>query len=167
MEMTQKQYLRLTLITGLFVISIGGWLLHLRAHPPVHDIADRIPFISGLISIIILPSMFFFGRLTGYAYAGTGMTVIIGTITMAHYSITRFQHNPAIQDIFLRTTFPDIALLWTKLAVAKALFELHRSAQLADKRFKGKYFRYPNMGWWYVHLAAMSLVFALGNLLWK
>jgi hypothetical protein len=165
--MTQKQYLRLNLVAGLTSVSLGGWLLHLRAHPPAGDAADLIPFISGILSVVVLPAMFFFRKTTAYAYVLTGMTVIIGTITMAHFSIAGFRHTPGFTDIFLRTTFPDIAMLWVKLALAKALFELFRTSQPDDAHFKGKYIRYPNMGWWYVHLGAMSAVYALGNTLWK
>jgi len=28
-------------------------------------------------------------------------------------------------------------------------------------------YRYPNMGWWLIHLAAVSLVYYLGNRLWS
>jgi hypothetical protein len=31
----------------------------------------------------------------------------------------------------------------------------------------GRIWRYPNMGWWWVHLFALSVVYAAGNLLWN
>ena len=32
--LTRKAYLRLTLLSGLVILALGGWLLHLRIHSP-------------------------------------------------------------------------------------------------------------------------------------
>ncbi|MFP4081816.1 MAG: hypothetical protein ACLFVG_03550 [Candidatus Aminicenantes bacterium] len=36
-----------------------------------------------------------------------------------------------------------------------------------DMPHRGKFFRYPNMGWWWVHLVALSAVYALGHFIWR
>ena len=87
--MRQKQKLRLLLVAGLFFVSLGGWLLHGRIHPPSKLAVNYIPFIAGLISIVAVPTMFLFKRTVAYAYVLNGLLVILGTITMIHFSLDR------------------------------------------------------------------------------
>jgi hypothetical protein len=157
--MTRKQTLKTTLITGLVLLALGGWLLHTRTHPPLADADNLVPFISGIISIIILPLMFWFRPTLAYAYVINGMLVILGTITMTHFSIVKFGQPFGL--------IADIALLWGKFAVGKAIFDLDFIKTDQDVQPKGRYFRYPNTGWWLVHLLAWSVVYAAGNILWK
>lgn len=157
--MTRKSTLKLTLIAALVFLALGGWLLHLRTHPPLQETENLVPFISGIASVVILPVMFWFRPTLAYAYVINGMLVILGTITMTHFSIVE-----------LGTPFgllADIALLWGKFAVGKAIFDLEMLKDDKDIQPKGRYFRYPNTGWWLVHLVAWSVVYAAGNILWK
>jgi len=157
--MTRKSTLKLTLIAALVFLALGGWLLHLRTHPPLQEAENLVPFISGIASVVILPVMFWFRPTLAYAYVINGMLVILGTITMTHFSIVE-----------LGTPFgllADIALLWGKFAVGKAIFDLEMLKDDKDIQPKGRYFRYPNTGWWLVHLVAWSVVYAAGNILWK
>ena len=57
--MTQKQHIKMMLIAGLFLISLGGWYFHIRVHPIDADNVNYIPYISGLISVFVIPTMFF------------------------------------------------------------------------------------------------------------
>ncbi|MCX5781711.1 MAG: hypothetical protein NT145_03265 [Elusimicrobia bacterium] len=164
--MTQKQNIRYLLITGLFFISLGGWLLHLRIHPPAEAISYILPFVLGIISIVIIPFMFLFRNLVQYAYVVNGFFVIIGIITMAHFSYANMRGPISLEGLFLNTTFPDIAILLTKFFIGKALFDLNRMAAV-DTPHTGKYFRYPNMGWWGVHFVLVALVYSAGHLLWR
>ena len=165
--MTRKNTLKMTLITGLVFLAFGGWLLHTRTHPPLADADNLIPFISGLISVIVLPAMFWFRPTLPYAYVINGMLVILGTITMAHFSIVRFGMPTSLNGLLFGSLLPDIAMLWGKFAVGKAIFDLDILKDDKDIQPKGRYFRYPNTGWWLVHLLAWSAVYAAGNLLWK
>ncbi|MCB4792535.1 MAG: hypothetical protein LHV68_11715 [Elusimicrobia bacterium] len=165
--MNDKQKLKLILITGLVCTALGGWLLHLRIHTIQSNPSNYLPFLSGIFSIIILPLMFYFRPTVTYAYILNGMTVIIGTITMAHFSIANLPPEITLGTIILRTTFADIMLLFTKLFIGKAIFDLNTYNPEGSSTIKGRFFRYPNMGFWWVHLFAMSVVYTLGHVLWR
>lgn len=165
--MTQKQNIRNLLIAGLVAASLGGWLLHLRIHSPGDSPVNFIPFIAGLVSIVILPMMFFSKKTMAYAYVINGMIVIIGVVTMGHVSIMRLPDHVTFAAILLGTLLADILLLLTKFLFGKALFELEMFKAMDGLARHGRIWRYPNMGWWCVHLAALSAVYAAGNLLWK
>lgn len=165
--MTRKNALKMTLITGLVFLAFGGWLLHLRTHPPFAQNEFLVPFISGIISIVFLPALFWFRPTVAYAYVINGFLVIIGTITMAHFSIVHFNAPVTLGGILMNTTLADIALLWGKFAAGKAIFDLEMLNSAQDQMPKGRYFRYPNTGWWLVHLVSLSIVYAAGNILWR
>ena len=159
--------LKSTLIVGLIFLAFGGWLLHLRTHPPLMDSDNLVPFISGIVSILILPLLFWFRSTIAYAYVINGFLVILGTITMAHFSIVHFNGPLSLAGILFNTTLADISLLWGKFVVGKALFDLELLRSDQDTIPSGRYFRYPNTGWWLVHLVMLSVVYALGHILWK
>jgi len=165
--LNKKSIIKLTLIVGLFSLALGGWLLHIRTHPPLMDSYNLLPFLSGIMSVIILPLLFWFRPTIILAYLINGFLVILGTITMAHFSIVHFAGPINLYTLLFYTTLPDIFLLWGKFCVGKALFDLEFLKSDQDQVPKGRYFRYPNTGWWLVHLFAWSIVYALGNLLWK
>ncbi len=164
--MTRLKNLRWIMIVGLICISGGGWLLHWRIHPPTDEAANWVPFFLGFLGTFVIPLMFAARRTLAYAYVLNGMAVIIGIIMMAHFSIARGLEPLTLPRILLNTTFPDILVLLTKFALGKALFELSFLKTEADMMRQGHFWRYPNMGWWWVHLVALGAVYALGNLLW-
>ncbi|MDD5170237.1 MAG: hypothetical protein PHN75_15580 [Syntrophales bacterium] len=165
--MTQKQNIRILLIFSLCCISLGGLMLHFRIHPPGELPGNIIPTAAGLISILIIIPLFCFRRTAAYAYVLNGMIVIIGTIGMFHFSLRHLPPVLTFQAIIFKSLLADIIVLWGKFAVGKALFELDLLKKAEDAARSGRYFRYPNMGWWWVHLAALSIVYTLGNQLWR
>ena len=86
---------------------------------------------------------------------------------MAHFSIANFKGPFTPAGILLNTTFADIAILWGRFAVGKALFSLEFLKSDTDVTAKGRFFRYPNMGWWWLHLFALTMIYILGNIFWK
>lgn len=165
--MHRKKMIKETLVVSLFFLALGGWLLHLRIHPPQTEAYHLVPFVAGIGSVFFVPLLFCFRPTLAVAYIINGFLVIIGTITMAHFSIVHFQGSITPVNIILKTTFADIAILWGKFAVGQALFNLEFLKSETDALGKGRYFRYPNMGWWWVHLFALTAVYALGNIFWK
>lgn len=165
--MTRKKIIKITLVIGLFFLSLGGWLLHLRIHPLAKNNANFIPFISGILSVFCLPFLFWFKRTLSLGYIINGFMVILGTITMAHFSIVYFKGPVNFLTVILNTTLADIAILWGKFTLGKALFDLEFLKSDKDITAKGRFFRYPNMGWWWVHLFGLTVVYALGNIIWK
>jgi hypothetical protein len=166
--MKQKDNLRLLLILALFFLALGGWLLHLRIHPVSKDAEHYIPAVAGFISIFITPLLFIFRRTTPLAYLINGMTVIIGTITMTTFTL---EHPPqvwSVQTILFGTLLADIFVLWGKFVLGKALFEMELAiGQPEAPMRKGRFFRYPNMGFWLVHLVTLSIVYTIGHKYWQ
>ncbi len=165
--MNTKQNLKLILIMGLFLMSLGGWLLHWRTHPPTDEARNWIPFIAGLGSTLMLPLLFWFKRTLVLAYVVNGMLVIIGLITMAHFSLANWPGGFSLRSVMLGTLLPDMLILCGNFGFGKALFELNLLHHAEDKMRHGRFWRYPNMGWWWVHLVALSVVYALGHVLWS
>ncbi|OGS17839.1 MAG: hypothetical protein A2219_00075 [Elusimicrobia bacterium RIFOXYA2_FULL_50_26] len=158
--------MKISLIAALFFLGLGGWLLHLRIHP-LDEPADYLPFISGVISVIALPVMFSRRGSVGYAYVINGMLAIIGIITMSHFSLAHLAANASFSNIILKSTFPYSVILLGKFMVGKCIFDLEFFPMEEGAARAGRFLRYPNMGWWFVHLAAMTAVYAAGNILWR
>ena len=165
--MNRKMKIKTILIASLFFLALGGWLLHLRIHPLLKDADNIIPLISGIISVFCLPLLFCSSRTIVLAYILNGFLAIIGTITMAQFSIVNFKGPVTLENIILNYTFADIAILWGKFLLGKALFDLEYLKSDQDLAAQGRFFRYPNMGWWWVHFFALAGVYALGNILWR
>jgi hypothetical protein len=157
----------MTLLAVLFFLALGAWLLHLRIHPYAKAGENIIPLVAGIVSVFFVPLLFCFRPTIVLAYLINGFLAIIGTITMAHFSIAHFQGAVEFPNIILNTLFADIMILWGKFAVGKALFDLEFLKSEADAAAKGRFFRYPNMGWWWVHLFGASAVYVLGNIFWR
>ncbi len=155
------------LVAGIFLLALGGWLLHLRIHPLVKNADNVIPLISGIISVFCIPLLFWFSSTVTIAYVVNGFLVILGTITMAQFSILNFKGPLTSENVILNSLLADIGVLWSKFALGKALFDLEFLRSDQELAAKGRFFRYPNMGWWWVHLFALTAVYSLGNIFWK
>jgi hypothetical protein len=166
--MNKKNYMRLNLILAIFFLALGGWLLHLRIHPIAKDTENFIPLVAGFISVFVIPVLFIFRSTISFAYLLNGMTVIIGTIAMTHFTIENPPQEWTFQTIFLGTLLADIILLWGKFAVGKALFDLDAVINRPDAAVSsGRLFRFPNMGFWFVHLVTLTAVYMIGGYFWK
>jgi len=165
--MLQKQKIRLVLVAGLSFISLGGWLLHLRIHPPAKFAAGYVPFVAGLLSITCVCTLFLFRRTRAYAYVINGMLVIVGIITMAHFSWAHPPERVTFVTIFFNTLFPDVLVLLANFMLGKALFELETVKAQDTPARRGRFWRYPNNGWWLVHLVSLSTVYTLGHFVWQ
>ena len=166
--MKKKDYFRLVLILAIFFLALGGWLLHLRIHPIAKDAENYIPLVAGFISVFLIPILFIFRSTISFAYLLNGMTVIIGTITMTHFSIENHPPVWTLQTILLGTCLPDILMLWGKFAVGKALFDLDPVINRPDAEISsGRFFRFPNMGFWFVHVVTLTAVYLIGSYFWK
>ena len=163
--MTIRTYTKSILLTALVALSLGGFLLHGRIHPIAQNPANVIPMISGVLSILIVPLLFSFRRTIEYGYVLNGILVIIGTIAMAHFSLFHWPDPATVGAVIVKTLLADILILWGKFFVGKALFDLELFGYDPRQAKKGTTYRYPNLGWWLVHLVAISLVYLLGNLL--
>jgi hypothetical protein len=144
------------LIGALFLISLGGFGLHFAIHNPGKDLFGYVPFIAGLISVIAVPLLFKFKKTIHLAYILNGFIVIIGIITMVNFSISE---KPII---------PDIMILLGKFYLGRAIFCLEVFNLESDPHPAGwNLIKYPNMGFWYVHLVLLSAVYFLGHYFWR
>jgi hypothetical protein len=165
--MTIRTYMKSILLIALVTLSLGGFLLHGRIHPIAQNSANFIPLISGVLGILVIPMLFSFKKTIEYGYVLNGFLVIIGTIGMAHLSLVHWPAPATAGSIILKTTLADIVILWSKFFIGKALFDLEFYGYDPHKAKKGKTYRYPNLGWWTIHLVAISLVYLIGNLVWR
>jgi hypothetical protein len=151
------------------MVSLGGFIIHTRGHPISEDGANLIPFLAGLVSILALPVMFLNKRLISYAFLANGILAIIGTITMAHYALVTLPRRFNLNYLIMKTTLPDILILWGVFAIGKLIFDLEVTSanNLDTPKTRGSFIRFPNMGYWLIHLGALSIVYLLGHILWR
>ena len=151
-----KKKIKFLLIFGLFFMSWGGGWMHYSYHPFAKTGYGWVPFIVGLISVLIVPILFAFKKTVHWAYLLNGFAVIIGTITMTHFSLA------------VHPLWADILILWGKFAIGRAIFCLEVYPPDARPQVRGwNLIRFPNMGFWYVHLVAWTAVYLLGHFIWR
>lgn len=165
--MTAGSYVRSLCLAALIVIALGGLLLHLRIHPYGNNPSFLINVVCGIISVIVVPLLFLFKGTLHYGYVVNGFMVIVGTVTMAHFSLAHLPAPLTPAGILLKTTFPDILILWGKFFIGKTLFDLEVFGYNRTAEKKGVSYRYPNLGWWFVHLIAAAAVYGAGHFLGK
>jgi hypothetical protein len=165
--MTIRTYIKSTLLLALIAISLGGLMLHLRIHPVSKNTSNFLPRLSGILSVAIVPLLFSSKKTISYGYTLNGFLVIVGTIAMAQFSIMNWPQPSSLESIVLKTTLPDIMVLWTKFFIGKALFDLELFGYDSSRNKVGVTYRYPNTGWWLVHFTAISIVYALSGWLWR
>ncbi len=105
-------------ILAIVFISLGGLLLHLRIHPPSHEASDWIPAVSGVLSVIALPLLFSSRRTVAFAYILNATAVVVGTVTMAWYSIEHWAGPVTWEAVLFQSTLADILILLAKLPIA-------------------------------------------------
>ena len=165
--MTIKTYIRSILLGALVSLALAGFMIHARVHLIAQNLSFALPFIAGIVSVAIVPTLFWFKKTLAYGYVLNGFLCITGTVTMGHYAIARWSAPTSPPDILLKSMVIDILIVWGKFFVGKALFELETFGYDPNLPKTGITYRYPNMGWWLIHLAAVSLVYSLGHLLWR
>jgi len=165
--MTIKTYIRLILLGAFFTLSLAGFIIHARIHVITQNPSFALPFVAGILNIALLPVLFWLKNTIAYAYVLNGFLCIIGTVTMSHFAIARWSDPASSPDILLKSMVIDILIVWGKFFVGKALFELETFGYDPNRKKAGLTYRYPNMGWWLIHLAGVSFVYFLGNRLWS
>lgn len=162
-----RSYIKSTLLCSIVVLALGGFLLHTRIHPFTQNSSNFVPFFSGILSIVLVPLLFSSKKTMSYGYVLNGMLVILGTVAMWHYAIAHWPRPVTVESILLKTTLADIALLWGMFFVGKALFDLESYGYDPNRVKKGVTYRYPNYGWWLVHLMVIPLVYYIGSQVWR
>jgi hypothetical protein len=120
---------------GLLCMGLGGFLIHLKIHPPSANAFNWVAFVAGLASFTLIPLLLCARRTAPWGYLLNAVTVVLGTVTMAFYSATHLPDALSLKWFFVDTTFPDILILLAKLPLAGACLRAHRrhTAEQGDK----------------------------------
>jgi len=145
-------------ILALFFLSLGGWLLHFRIHPVTVNPSNFIPFFFGLINFIITPVLFNYKKSVILGYLINGLGVILGTIIMAHFSLSSLPTPLTVTHLIFRTTLADILILFSKLFIGHTIL-LHFYPYGLGRMF--------NLWWWARHFFYIAVVYSLGHFLWS
>ncbi len=126
---------RRLLLMGLVLLAFAGLMLHYRIHPfmvtdklnpeiKFFDSTRFLSFIFPLLDLIVVTILFLSGKTAVYGYLLNGLIVIYGSILMAHYSIAEMiAKSIPLEQIFLKSTLPDIAIAWADFFMGKVLYE--------------------------------------------
>jgi len=144
-------------ILALMLISLGGWMLHFRVHPITAHPANFLPFLLGIIDIVITPVLFNYRKTVIVAYLVNGIGVIIGSIAMAVFSIYHLAGPVTLSSILFKTMLSDILILLSKLFIGQLILSFYYPSGL------GRLF---TPFWWVRHFCYLSIVFAVGHILW-
>jgi hypothetical protein len=125
------------LLLALLLVALGGFLLHYRIHPVMapdkanpgvllFSKSNFMAFIFPLADVVLVTLLFAFRRTALYGFLLNGLIAIYGTIFMAHFSIAQLGGKSLpIEGWILKSTLPDIAILWGDFFIGKALYDLH------------------------------------------
>jgi len=105
-------------VLSLFLLSLGGFLIHLKIHEPAESAFNWIPVAFGVLNVLALPFLFSFRKTVAWAYLLNFATVVVGTAAMAYYSITNWKIPLTFVNLALNSTFADIVILLAKLPLA-------------------------------------------------
>ncbi|HET6427286.1 MAG TPA: hypothetical protein VFJ30_02665 [Phycisphaerae bacterium] len=120
-------------ILSLWFLSAGGLLLHIRIHRPGADLFFWIPVAFGVMTTFAVPVLFNFRRTVTWAYVLNLATVIVGTVTMAYFAARTWQGPVTWDTVLLRSTLPDILILWAKLPLGEHILRHFRQAEAAER----------------------------------
>ncbi len=144
-------------ILALMLISLGGWMLHFRIHSITANPSNFLPFLIGLVNIVITPILFNQRKTVIVAYLINGIGVIIGSVAMAVLSLYNLPEPLTFTSLIFKTTLGDILILLSKLFIGQMILSHYYPTGL------GRFF---NPGWWVRHFCYLSIVFAIGHFLW-
>ena len=128
---------RRALLFALFLLALGGFMLHYRIHP--FSVADNMDphtlhfrgtfFLASIFPLVdvVLVTVLFLSRKTAmYGYLLNGLIVIFGTIFMTHFSIAGLMAAPIPPSRWIMNSMlPDIGIAWADFFVGKALYDFY------------------------------------------
>jgi hypothetical protein len=151
-------------ICAIFLLSLGGWLLHVRIHAVSFDAANPsnpalfVPFLVGILSVVIVPFLLNFRGTFVVGYLINGMSVVVGTLTMGAFSLAKLSSPVTLKGLVVGTLLADILLLLPKLFLGQiVLYHYHPNGM-------GRLF---TPFWWTKHFIYLGVIFTLGHFLWR
>jgi hypothetical protein len=116
-------------ILAIFLIALGGLLLHIRIHTLEASAFNIAPRIIGIISIVVLPFLFNSKKTASAAYVLNLIAIIAGTIGMAYFSITTWTGEVTVTRVILESTLADILVLFARLPIAHKILHYWQTVQ--------------------------------------
>jgi hypothetical protein len=113
------------LILVMFLVSLGGLLLHLRIHPPAAKALNKVPAVAGALSVVAVPLLFGWRRTAVAAYLLNAAAVLVGVVGMGWFSIQQWQGPVTWDAVLLKSMLPDILILLAKLPLAQAILSAY------------------------------------------
>lgn len=118
-------------VLSIFLISLGGLLLHLRLHPPIKldpfevSALNLLPAILGIISVFVLPFMFSYRKTYLWAVMLNLLIVSAGTVSMIYFSATHWKASMpiTIPNLILQTTLADIVILFARVPLGHSILK--------------------------------------------
>ncbi len=108
-------------VFGLFCMTLGGFLLHYRVHPPSKDAFNLIGVLFPLFNTLILPFMFLNRRTMTWAYLINATSVVVGVSVMTWFSVANWNEPISFYTILFHSTLADSLILMGKLPLAHAI----------------------------------------------
>jgi hypothetical protein len=124
--------IRRSLLLALFLLALGGFMLHYKIHPFMVADSGTVHFngtfflanIFPLIDVLFVTILFLSRKTVIYGYLLNGLIVIYGTIFMTHFSIAGLMSDPIPPSQWIiNSLLPDIGIAWADFFVGKALYD--------------------------------------------
>jgi hypothetical protein len=114
---------------ALMGLGIGAAILHPRVHPPSEGLTYLWPSLFSFVDLVLVSLLFLSRRTAVWGLLLNSFLAFIGIIMMADFSLSLtfaglVQVRPAdgLLRWLLRTTFPDVTILFADLMVGQALY---------------------------------------------
>lgn len=124
--------LRLFLVLSFFLLSLGGFLLHVRIHQVwVKDaVTGTLHFefeyflarLGSFLSFVLVTLLFLNKKTASLAQVLNGMLVILGILLMAHFSWSTMERPLTLTTLMLKSTLADILVLLANLFIGQVIF---------------------------------------------
>ncbi|GAB7080662.1 hypothetical protein [Megalodesulfovibrio paquesii] len=114
------------LVAAHLCLSLGGLLLHLRIHPVLESYFYWWAAAAGVVSCLFMPALFLHPRTVGLGCLLNALTVLLGTVGMAYFSLHSMTWPVDLASILLQSTLPDIIILLAKLPLGQMILETMR-----------------------------------------
>ena len=108
-------------ILAIFLIALGGLLLHIRIHTLEASAFNIAPRIVGIISIFVLPFLFNSKKTAPLGYAINLIAVIVGSVAMTYWSVATWKEPATVSNILLHSTLSDILILVARWPIAHSI----------------------------------------------
>ena len=113
-------------IAGLWCMACGGFLLHVRIHPPTDDAINWFAVLVPAITATLVPVLFAYRKGMPWAYILNATSVVVGVSLMTWHSMTHWTRPVSALDILLHSTLADSLILLGKLPLAHMILVLWR-----------------------------------------